>query len=93
MDAYSVVIPANIWAYAILGLLSTIYAIALQTERGKWLATDRTWYSVVAGCGMVLLMLLSVLPFDMWLRVVAAFFVAGLPMVIRSINNDWKRNG
>jgi hypothetical protein len=93
MDTNSGYIPAHIWAFAILALLSAIYAIALETERGKWLATERTWVTVIIGCGIVLIVLLVVLPFESWLRVVAAFAIAGTPMAIRSLNNDWRKHG
>lgn len=74
-------------AYLALGVAATTYAAALNTEIGRKFAKEYTWASVVAGTGLVLLMLRFILPKMYWEKVALAFAVAGTPMVGRSLWN------
>ena len=72
-------------AYIALGVTSTTYAAALNTDVGKEFADEYTWASVVLGTGLVLTILRFILPREYWQKVALAFAVAGTPMVARSL--------
>jgi hypothetical protein len=76
--------------FFLLFLVAVAYAFSLNTPRGQVLAKEHTWATVVAGVGMVLLALTFVLPGGAVLVVVAAFAVAGGPMIVRSLWNKWR---
>jgi hypothetical protein len=78
--------------YATLGMAATLYAVALETPIGKWLTHERTWITVAAGNGLVLVALFFLLDTAAWWRCLAAFAVAGAPVIVRSLINDWRRN-
>jgi hypothetical protein len=79
--------------YLALLLISVVYAIDLQIWSQKWPESfaDNTYVTVVIGVGYVLLGLGFLLSWEAWLRVCAAFFVACLPIVARSLVNHAKR--
>jgi len=64
------------------------YALALQTRRGRLLATRRTWLVVVIGVALVLAALALMLPWEHLLLTCGSFAVAGAPMIARSIYNE-----
>lgn len=66
-----------------------IYALWLQTtRRGKTLAARLTWISVVLGVGVDWLISALILEAHIWLLLFAVFALSGLPIVIRSVNNE-----
>ncbi len=78
---------------ALLFLLSTLYAVALQvTSFGRWLATERTWLSVVIGVGYVTLAMRLLGPTTDWWLWLVAWAVAGTPLVVRSLWNELRRD-
>lgn len=74
--------------YLALGVASSSYAMALNTDLGKSFARQHTWASVVLGTSLVLSMLRFILPKEYWQKVVIAFIVAGIPMIVRSLFNQ-----
>jgi hypothetical protein len=80
----------DILIYVALGVAATVYAWALNTKKGKSLAGEYTWVSVVVGTGIVLIGLWFLIPQDSWLKVVLSFIVAGVPMIVRSLINKMR---
>lgn len=74
--------------YLALGVATSAYAMALNTDLGRSFARQHTWASVVLGTSLVLLLLRFVLPKEYWQKVVIAFAVAGSPMIARSLINQ-----
>lgn len=65
------------------------WAIALQfTKWGRWLALRRTWFSVVVGVGVDLLIVAAFLPFEEWLRLVAVIVLSSIGLIFRSLLNE-----
>ena len=79
-------------AFAALGATASAYAAALNTAPGKKFAKEYTWASVVIGTSLVLAFLRLVLPKESWLKVAAAFGIAGAPMIGRSLVNKYLSN-
>jgi hypothetical protein len=71
--------------YLLLFVSSTAYAAALSTDKGRAFADTRTAETVVLGVGLVLAALRFLLSGPAFGRVVAAFVIAGSPMVARSL--------
>jgi hypothetical protein len=71
--------------YLLLFVFSTAYAALLSTARGRAFADERSAESVILGVGLVLAALRFLLSASAFGRVVAAFAVAGSPMVARSL--------
>lgn len=76
--------------YALLCLTSCFYAplLSLWQRRDPITFNDYTWLTVVIGVGYTLLWLRFLLPLRAWLRVCAAFFVAALPIIARSLHQN-----
>lgn len=74
-------------SYTILGLISSIYAVCLNTKPGKKFTDQYTWASVCIGTGLVLAVLRLSIPKPYWYKLLTAFTVAGFPMVARSLYN------
>jgi len=75
---------------AALFFASAFYALALQTEPGRKLATRRTWLTVVLGVAMVLSTLAVIPGPDDLLTQCVAYAIAGTPMIVRSLYNEMK---
>jgi hypothetical protein len=71
--------------YVILFAVASVYAALLSTARGRAFADERSAESVILDVGLVLAALRFLLSGPAFRRVVAAFVVAGLPMVARSL--------
>jgi hypothetical protein len=93
MSIFDVFRPIDKQVFLALWLISVVYAIDLQIWSQKWPESfaDNTYMTVVIGVGYVLLALGFLLSWEAWLRVCAAFFVACLPIVARSLVNHAKR--
>lgn len=68
----------------LLGILATVYALALSTRKGKRWAQQQTWATVVAGTGLTL----GAIALDdrkLAERTFWYFVVSGLPLVVRSL--------
>jgi len=74
-------------SYTIIGLISSLYAISLNTPVGKKFTDQYTWATVCIGTGIVLSVLRLVIPKEQWYKLAAAFVVAGAPMIFRSLYN------
>lgn len=67
-----------------------LWALFLQlTRTGHYLAVRRTWLSVVVGVGVDLLIALLVVPFEVWLVVVAIVTASSVGIIGRSLYNEW----
>ncbi len=82
---------SEIVVLATLGVFSLGYAFFLNTKSGKKIADEHTWVAVVAGVALVLRAVSFVIPEEYWQKVVIAFIVAGVPLVVRSFWNKRKR--
>jgi hypothetical protein len=71
--------------YFLLFAVSSCYASLLSTKPGRKFADTHTAESVVLGVALVLAALRFLLSASAFGRVVAAFAVAGSPMVARSL--------
>lgn len=74
-------------AYSAIAVVSTLYALLLNTNPGKRFATEYTWASVSVGTGIVLLCSRLITPKTQWRKVGLAFIIGGLPMIGRSVLN------
>ncbi len=70
---------------AIWGLL---WALALQTFPGRFLAARFTWLTVVVGVGVDLLIALLVIPLEAWLPLAAIIAASSVAIIGRSIFNE-----
>ena len=78
----------------VLGLFwGVFWALVLQcTEPGRFLARRQTWLAVVIGIGVDVLILLVLLPLEMWLQVVAVIGASALGIIGRSLLNEWREH-
>jgi len=74
-------------SYTIIGLISSLYAICLNTPMGKKFTDQYTWATVSIGTGMVLAILRLVIPKEYWYKLATSFIVAGGPLIFRSLYN------
>ncbi len=81
----------NVESYTILGLISSLYAVGLNTKVGKKFTEEYTWATVCIGTTIVLAVLRLMIPKDHWYKLLTAFTVAGVPMVARSLYNKTVR--
>jgi len=81
----------SVESYTILGLISSLYAVGLNTKVGKKFTEEYTWATVCIGTSIVLAVLRLMLPKTYWYRLITAFTVAGFPMVARSLYNKTVR--
>jgi len=56
---------------------------------GRFLATKRTWITVVVGVGVDLLIAWLVVPWEIWWKVVLIVAVSSVPIIVRSLANEW----
>lgn len=70
-----------------------IWAAFLQfTRAGQFLAAKRTWITVVVGLGLDLLILLLVLPWQIWLQVFFVIVFSAVLIILRSLVNEYREN-
>jgi len=78
---YFVAFLALIWG--------VLWAAFLQYFKfGRYLATRRTWITVVIGVGVDLLILLLVLPFQAWLNLSLVIALSSIGIIFRSVYNE-----
>lgn len=76
---------------AVLGVLwGIIWALALSTPLGRFLARRLTWLTVVIGIGVDLLIMLIVLPLEQWLAICAIVASSSIGIIGRSLVNQWR---
>jgi MFS-type transporter involved in bile tolerance (Atg22 family) len=74
-------------SYTIIGLISSLYAIGLNTTMGKKFTDQYTWATVCIDTSIVLSGLRLIIPKEYWYKLATAFVVAGAPMIFRSLYN------
>ena len=74
-------------SYTIIGLISSLYAIGLNTTMGKKFTDQYTWATVCIGTSIVLSGLRLIIPKEYWYKLATSFVVAGAPMIFRSLYN------
>lgn len=79
--------------YGLIFLTSLVYAPLLTTwqRRDPVGFNNNTWLTVVIGCGYTLLYSRLLMPFNAWLRICTAFFVACIPIIGRSLLQNIER--
>ena len=81
MDLSTVLILAAVWG--------VVWALFLQYHPwGQWLAVRRTWLTVVAGVGVDLALLATVLDLATWLTVAGVIAASSIGIIARSIANE-----
>ena len=70
-----------------------IWAAFLQfVPLGRFLAIRRTWLTVVVGVGVDLLIALAIVPWPTWWPLAAVVALSALPIVARSLINEYREN-
>jgi hypothetical protein len=75
--------------FTVAGLFGTLYALLLDTERGKEWIDEYTTVGVVLGVLGVLVALRTAQLDEEWQRTAGAFAAAGLPMVVCGVIRKW----
>lgn len=76
--------------YTIAFTWGTIWSSFLQwTHFGQFLAQKRTWLAVVIGVGVDLLLILPLIPRRLWVKIFTVIAVSSLPIILRSLANEW----
>lgn len=66
-----------------------LWAAALQyTSWGRYLANRRTWVTVVVGVGVDLLIGLTIVELQDWLRFAAVIAASSIGIIVRSLYNE-----
>lgn len=79
----------RIWPYCAAALWGIAWALFLQwTTLGRFLAIRRTWITVVIGVGVDLVLVLAIIPFTWWWRVLAVIVLSSLGIIARSLINE-----
>jgi len=71
--------------YVFILAVSSAFAFFISREEGQKFVDENTTESVVIGSGIILIGLGLVLRPKAWGKVVAAFVLAGAPMVVRKL--------
>lgn len=80
-------------AFLLAVVWGAVWAVLLQyTDWGRFLAARRTWLAVAIGVGVDLLILLPLLPLEMWLRICLVVIGSSAGIVIRSLANEWREH-
>lgn len=81
MAVTTVLLLAVVWG--------VLWALFLQYHAwGQWLAVRRTWLTVVAGIGVDLALLATVLDLAAWLLVAGVIAASSIGIIVRSIANE-----
>ena len=81
MALSTVLLLAAVWG--------VVWALFLQYHPwGQWLAVRRTWLTVVAGVGVDLALLATVLDLATWLTVAGVIAASSIGIIVRSIANE-----
>ena len=78
-------------ALVLAAFCSALYAIFLQSERGRFIAEELTWVSVVIGVGICFLVSLLIIPLKWVAYFLGIFFCAAIPIIYRSLANYFDR--
>lgn len=78
-------------AYLLAFVWGVVWALFIQTtDIGRWLAARRTWITVVVGVGVTGVILLLVIPWELWLLCVGIFAASSVGIIARSVWNEWR---
>ncbi len=81
MAVTTVLLLAVVWG--------ALWALFLQYHGwGQWLAVRRTWLTVVAGIGVDLALLATVLDLAAWLLTAGVIAASSIGIIVRSIANE-----
>ena len=72
------------------GVWGLVWALALQTFPGRFLAARFTWLTVVVGIGVDLLIALLVVPLDYWLPLASIVGASSVSIIGRSLFNEFR---
>lgn len=75
---------------ALLALIwGAIWAACLQfTDWGRFLADRRTWFTVVVGVGVDLVILWPLIPLTIWIQMVVVVAMSSVFIILRSLYNE-----
>ena len=81
---------AMLWLGVVLAVIwGVLWAMFLQwTTLGRFLALKRTWVTVVIGVGVDLLIVLLVVDFETWGRILAIVVASSVGIIARSLWNE-----
>lgn len=78
------------FALLLAAVWGVVWALFLELAPvGRWMAARRTWLTVVIGVGADLLILLIVLPLEMWWMVAAVVGCSAAGIVARSLRREF----
>ncbi len=81
----------TIMAVILAAVWGVVWAVILQyTAWGQFLAIRRTWLAVIIGFGVDLLIMLAILPVNIWLQVCAIVGASAIGIIGRSLANEWR---
>jgi hypothetical protein len=76
-------------AVAVIALVwGVVWALALQSRPGRFLAARYTWITVVIGVGVDLLIALLIVPLEDWLKITAVIALSSIGIIVRSLFNE-----
>jgi len=81
----------RIWVFVLMFVVSSLYALFLESGPGRWLAEERTWLSVVIGVGYVTLLMRFLGPAPAWTDWLVAWGVSGVPVIVRSLAHEVRK--
>lgn len=80
---------ATMFAFILAGIWGAMWAAFLQRNyHGRFLAARMTWLTVVIGIGVDMAILILVIPFEMWIRVLAVIAASSIAIIARSLRNE-----
>lgn len=82
----------NMLIGCLLGMLwGILWALFLEVvDLGRFIAARRAWLAVVVGVGGDLLILLIVLPLDLWLAACFVVAASAIGIIGRSLAHEWR---
>lgn len=77
------------FCYILAFFWGVFWASVLQfTQFGRWMALKRTYWTVIIGVGVDGLLLLPLVPFSDWLKMLAVVALSSLGIISRSLINE-----
>jgi hypothetical protein len=77
-----------ITALILAAVWGVVWAVALESKPGRFLAARYTWLTVVIGVGVDLLIGLLVMPIEVWMAMAAILALSSIGIVARSLWNE-----
>ena len=80
---------AQVLAIILAAIWGAMWAAFIQLNyHGRFLAARLTWLSVVIGVGVDTIILLLIIPLEIWIIVMAVISASALPIIARSLLNE-----